>query len=42
MRLLAGVERTYIGALEPGVDSASIDTTAKLASVFGVNPAAFS
>jgi transcriptional regulator with XRE-family HTH domain len=35
----AGVDRTYISALERGVYSASIDMLAKLAAVLDVQPA---
>jgi transcriptional regulator with XRE-family HTH domain len=37
----AGIDRTYVSALERGVYSASITTIAKLATVLGVEPAAF-
>ncbi len=37
----AGVDRTYVSALERGVYSASITTIAKLALVLGVEPAEF-
>ncbi|NGO55262.1 helix-turn-helix domain-containing protein [Allomesorhizobium camelthorni] len=36
----AGVDRTYISALERGVYGASIDMVDKLAKVLGVEPAA--
>jgi len=35
----AGIDRTYISALERGVYSATIDMVAKLASVLQVEPA---
>jgi transcriptional regulator with XRE-family HTH domain len=35
----AGVDRTYISALERGVYSATIDMVAKIAVVLGVEPA---
>lgn len=35
----AGVDRTYISALERGVYSATIDMVAKIAVVLGVDPA---
>lgn len=34
----AGVDRTYISALERSVYAASIDTVARLAKVLGVQP----
>jgi transcriptional regulator with XRE-family HTH domain len=36
---LAGIDRTYVSALERQVYSASIDTIEKLAEVLGVEPA---
>lgn len=35
---LAGIDRTYVSALERQVYSASIDTIEKLAEVLGVEP----
>ncbi|RWX68860.1 helix-turn-helix transcriptional regulator [Mesorhizobium sp. M2A.F.Ca.ET.039.01.1.1] len=35
----AGVDRTYVSALERRVYAASIDTVARLAKVLGVKPA---
>lgn len=35
---LAGIDRTYVSALERQVYSASIDTIEKLATVLGVKP----
>jgi transcriptional regulator with XRE-family HTH domain len=35
----AGIDRTYVSALERGVYSATIDMVAKLAEVLGVEPA---
>ncbi|MER8377494.1 helix-turn-helix transcriptional regulator [Mesorhizobium sp. M1396] len=35
----AGVDRTYVSALERSVYAASIDTVAKLARVLGIEPA---
>jgi len=35
----AGIDRTYVSALERAVYSASITTVAKLANVFDVEPA---
>ena len=39
LALRAGIDRTYISALERGIYSASIDTIAKLATVLKVGPA---
>ncbi|RTM05689.1 MAG: XRE family transcriptional regulator [Hyphomicrobiales bacterium] len=35
----AGVDRTYVSALERGVYAASIDTVARLAKALGIEPA---
>jgi len=35
----AGIDRTYISALERGVYSATLDMVAKIATVLGVEPA---
>ena len=40
LALRAGIDRTYVSALERCLYSASVDTIAKLASVLKVNPAA--
>jgi len=36
----AGIDRTYISALERGVYSATIDMVGKLAAVLGIEPSA--
>jgi len=36
----AGIDRTYVSALERGVYSASIDMVGRLAEVLGVEPSA--
>jgi transcriptional regulator with XRE-family HTH domain len=40
LALRAGIDRTYISALERGVYSATVTMIGKIADVFGVEPAA--